>query len=455
MDVKAASAPRTRPRTLAGLLGLVAILLVILACGGPAPVEMIPVATLEPNVPAFRVISLVVDRLQARNGRDGSLQWDTRVPPTGPAILTSDPTAHVIYISVTSSPMVIAVNADDGRILWQFSECTGPDDHILLGSGRLYLTCGQAAAVGLDDPALATLYALDARTGAVLWKDAERHARALVGANVIAQTPGGLAALDGATGAILWQHTVDIIAETPSTASYLNPIDAFQFVVRIGPTGALYYSPDGVHAEALRASDGTLLWRSDAVQDISSAPTSEFTQYASVALATTDEVVTQGVFGVTVLRASDGTILWRHYQYPDGGGITTLLGDDGALYVAKYYGPSSATRVPEYPLAAFNPNDGSVRWDVNGPAASHPLLVLDGDTLVAGEPGEVSAFRTSDGARLWRQTAIYVDSIAADSHVLCVQAGALLYVLKLADGLKVWKQTLPSSGRTTPLLLAA
>jgi outer membrane protein assembly factor BamB len=270
---------------------------------------MIPLATLESNVSALRVIPLANDRLQARDGRDGKLLWDTRVPLTTQAILTSDPATNEIYISATSSPMLTTVSADDGHILWQFSICTGQDDHIPLGARSVYIICGQPAAAGLDDPNRTTLYALDARTGAVRWQAAERHARTLVDAKIVAQTPEGLAALDGATGAMLWQHAVDIAAET---ASAVAPLDTFAFVVRAGPTSTLYYSPDGLHVEALRSSEGTLLWRSRPVQDTASPPNGTFTQHAPIALATANEVVTQGIYGVTVLRASDGTLLRDH-----------------------------------------------------------------------------------------------------------------------------------------------
>jgi hypothetical protein len=55
------------------LIGLGALLLVILACGAPPPREMIPVATLEPDVFPFCVVSLAGDVLQSRAGRDAAL----------------------------------------------------------------------------------------------------------------------------------------------------------------------------------------------------------------------------------------------------------------------------------------------------------------------------------------------------------------------------------------------
>jgi outer membrane protein assembly factor BamB len=180
-----------------------------------------------------------------------------------------------------------------------------------------------------------------------------------------------------------------------------------------------------------------------------------FVQHASVAAATADEIVTQGIYGVTVLRASNGTPLWHHYQYPNGGGITTLVGDDGAVYVAAYFGPAVAKPENGEPLAALDPRDGSLRWDVRGPIEYHPLMLLDGETLITSEPDFMSAFGTADGTRRWEQQGIYTSYLTADAQVVCAQASSLLYVLKVADGLKVWKQTLPGSGQAAPLLLPA
>jgi len=441
---------RNRQQGLVGrLMGLLALALAILACGAPPPPEMIPVATLEPSVAPFRVVSLAGNMLQSRTGRDGKLQWEAHIGSVGPALLTPDAGAHVVYVSASSAPMVTAVSASTGRILWQFSRCTGPDTTILLGQGRVYLTCGQTAEAGPDAIALATMYALDAQTGAVLWTAAQQHARTIADANVITQTTTGLAALNGATGAVLWRRQVDI-----GPQGTVPPLDAFDFVVRVGP-GGLYYSPDGIYAEALQISSGALLWRSGPLRDPASAPNSTFIQHASVALATADEIVTQGIYGVTVLRTSDGTALWRHYQYPDGGGATMLVGDDGTVYVANYSGPPLVTPDPmgaSQPLAALNPRDGSLRWEAPGPVAFHPLVFLSGDTLFTGEP---SAFDTTNGARRWRQPYLHADYLAANASVLCLQEGPLLYALKVADGLKVWKQTLSASGRASPLLLPA
>lgn len=448
MDVKKVWATPRRGRRVALSVGLCALVLATLACGvRTSPREMIPLATLEPGVPAFRVVSLAGDVLQSRAGRDGKLQWEVHVGATGDALLTADDAAHVVYVSATSGPKVTAVNSSDGRILWQFAACVGPDNRVLLGTDRLYLTC---AAPGPDDVSLASIYALDVGTGAVLWTAAHQHARAIAGANIIAQTTTGLAALDGSTGALLWRHQVAIGPTPPVSA----PFDEFQFGVRVA-SARLYYSPDGIHAEALRTTDGALLWRSGPLRDPASAPNDTYVQHASVALATADVVVTQGLYGVTTLRASDGEILWRYYQYPDGGGISTLVSDDGSVYVANYFDPAVATPNPKLkdPLAALNSGDGSLRWDVEGPALNHPLMLLDGDTLIAAEPGEVSAFATARGTRRWLQVGLYANYLAADTQVVCVQAGVLLYALKLADGLKVWKQTLPAPGRTDPLLL--
>src|SRR5262245_23913289 len=110
----------------ARLMGFGALLLAILACGGPPPREMIPVATLEPDVAPFRVVSFAGTALQARAGRDGALQWSTPIDAKGPALLIAD--AGVIYLSARSAPMVTAIRASDGHILWQFTDCTGSDN---------------------------------------------------------------------------------------------------------------------------------------------------------------------------------------------------------------------------------------------------------------------------------------------------------------------------------------
>ncbi len=440
---------------IASVMVFCTLLLSILACGGMAPPEMIPVATLEPNFPLVRVVSLVDNTLQSHAARDGAIQWSTHLTSLRNTLLTSSADSHIVYVSIDQSPMVSAVDASTGRILWRFTTCARPDDRVLQSQDMLFVTCGQSGVTGPDDISLATVYALEAHTGFVLWKRPQQHAQAIAGEHLVVQTTTGVAALNAKTGKTIWEHQVDF---TPPSFE-LNGLDHFRFVVVVGPAG-MYYSPDGIHAEVLRASDGTLLWHTGKLQDTPSAPNDTYVQHTVVAVATANVVVTKGRFGVTALRPRDGKMLWNYYRYPNGGGISIAVDKDGTVYTSDYVSPSISKPMDGdfYALAALNSGDGTVRWRVPGSGQNLPTLVINEDTLLITGLGleSVSALRTEDGTTRWQWPYVLgVQDVVTASSFVVLQSYSALYLLKLSDGLKVWKQELPNSRQAAPLVLTA
>ena len=99
---------------------------------------------------------------------------------------------------------------------------------------------------------------------------------------------------------------------------------------------------------------------------------------------------------VYALRASDGSVLWR---YRGGeGDAASLTVAQGLVYFALQTGEIDALRA----------SDGSVLWRYTPqvPATQLPPLVADDLVLIALQDGSIDALRTSDSTLFWHRAMI-------------------------------------------------
>ena len=147
-------------------------------------------------------------------------------------------------------PDTFALDARTGKLLWQAS--TG------IGSGSP-LVVGGAVYVGGFGPAM---FALDATNGHIVWRDNMAHARPSTPATrngVIYFTADGVYAVSAANGRIRWRQA-------------LGADQSIAFTDVALARGALYFgrtNGSGVSAlYALNSSDGSILWHRDGLNQV-------------------------------------------------------------------------------------------------------------------------------------------------------------------------------------------
>jgi outer membrane protein assembly factor BamB len=180
----------------------------------------------------------------------GALLWTFDFPTTVDVNGGLTVTGGVVYVN-TSKGEIFALSAASGNQLWRFADPAATfNNGILVTDGILYTS----SAHDKKDNAGAVLFALQARTGRLLWQhplgatpfgDSAGLATGggLIFAAVLREPPGSsdpgvgvLSALNATTGQLLWQVPVagglSSIAENPGDVVYtgnsLGVIDAWQ-----------------------------------------------------------------------------------------------------------------------------------------------------------------------------------------------------------------------------------
>lgn len=191
-------------------------------------------------------------KVYAFNGTSGTILWTYT---TAGSIYTTPAVANgLLYVS--SGPgIVYALNAGTGALVWkkQFGSTIGPPKSLAGTQG------GQAVANGVlyvevqrSGPTY-DLYALDAGTGALIWRAASvgYATPAIANGVVYAATGDQISALNAATGATIWQSQVYGAARSPVVANGVVYVGSWYLIGDESGDGTI---------TALRASDGVSLW---------------------------------------------------------------------------------------------------------------------------------------------------------------------------------------------------
>jgi outer membrane protein assembly factor BamB len=203
------------------------------------------------------------------------------------------------------------------------------------------------------------LYALNARTGALLWSydmGSIFSSPAVVnGVAYIGSDDGNMYALNAKTGDLLWSYGTGDLVESPPTVEY----------------GVVYFGSVNGSLYALNASTGALLWSYAANEIYSPA-------------------VAKGVVYLTTfngkayaLKASTGVLLWSYVSPNDTQGTSAPAVADGLVYVV--------TNLDQ--IYALNARTGAVVWSSNVAffAVSSPAVANGGGLFWLGRLQRVRA----------------------------------------------------------------
>jgi outer membrane protein assembly factor BamB len=204
-----------------------------------------------------------------------------------------------------------------------------------------------------------------------VWMDHNVSVTVVDGVTYAGTADNAVYALRSSNGLMLWHTKIDgAVEESPVVVNGIVYVGSF-----VGQYGPAYFS-------ALRASDGTVLWRYSSNSYIYAPTIGDGIVY----------IASQGN-DITALRASDGTSLW-HFTAPPGSGyqITSLL--NGVLYVNVGADGQSGS---VYALRASN---GTVLWRYTTDGFVN-MFMSPNEVVYVFSQNKLSALRAGDGHQLW------------------------------------------------------
>jgi len=256
------------------------------------------------------------------------------------------------------------------KLVWHYVERPLLEFPPVYAAGRLYAVNNSGTA-----------FALDAETGKVLW---ERRIGRLNASSpayhqgrlyIVNLVPGHIVKLDAATGKVLWNHPLPGRAESSPLVlgssvyfgcenDYLYSLSTVNGNIRWktrlgGPIkaapafrdGVLYVGDYGGDMNAVRASDGKLIWQSGSLGTGVSG--GEF--YSTPAVAFGRVYAGNNDGRVYSYDQQDGTLAWTHstggYVY-SGPTVATTPTTPPTVYIGSFDGN----------IYALNAKDGETRW---------------------------------------------------------------------------------------------
>jgi len=254
------------------------------------------------------------------------------------------------------------------------------------------------------------MYALNARSGALLWSYPTGgwiHSSPAVANGVvyIGSDDGNLYALDAGTGTLLWSYFTGWheVESSPTVAD-----------------GVVYMGSSGGNLYALDASSGTLLWNSPTYDEFSTPAVANGTVYVGSLNSY-----------VYALNATTGTVVW---SYRTGGDVDASPAvANGVVYVGSL----------DYSVYALDAGTGVKLWSyptgfwiLSSPAVAHGVV------YVGSSDGNLYALAASTGALLWSYPrgggANVLWSSPAVANGVVYVGGPELYALDARTGAKLW-----------------
>lgn len=430
---------KRRPRPLfiwtgAGAIGLaITLVSATLLLNHPTSARpMIPQAPLS--------IYLSSSDLRAFDARDGHMRWRYESKDAAGAPLLVD---NVLYLGAFDGK-VTAIKAADGSILWTYQIEGAQGDALVdqVTDGVVYVGY-QARGTTLQQ-----IYALDALTGALLWRfDDGAFVSGVVNGIVYVysypdeiQTPdANVYALNASDGSVRWQF------QAPTRWKHILRVADGQVYIFGYPT------PDGSvngTLSVLNASDGSLRW-SYAPADLEAMGDVEVEHGLAYVVWAEGGILfgKSGAIFLTALDEANGATRWQQTLGQASNALVPFFVDNGVIYTMEGFDG----------LTAYNEADGRLLWQalqgqVRIFATADGVIYLSVTTYSANAPSVVMALNASDGSIRW-QSARYAISGTLNSGVLyCVlypYAGpddynpnlhSLLFALNASDGLLRWSE---------------
>ena len=336
--------------------------------------------------------ALDTETIYALWASDGVTRWHHT--PTL-SVLAVD--AGVIYLQ--SGPYAVsALRANDGKTLWS------KQSYDLFGSG--FLTEAHQTLYTYQSSA-GVLIALQGDTGVQRWKTrlpAPAAFQVSNGAVYVLSHQGQVLAVSEETGTVLWHVSLDT-SSAPSTPALL-----------VLPQGMLYAYT--TQLTALQASTGHLLWQ-DAGQGWR-PPLSVPDESAPVLQMQQGILYLRTLQEIDAVRASDGQLLWRH----SAGIYTTAQLGDGFLYTVGSSDPRAGYRDV---VEALRTSDGQLLWRYQATASSAQLSVtataMSVYLLSVESTATLLAKQATDGTVMWESSVKAATMLFADESLYLGLAG--------------------------------
>jgi eukaryotic-like serine/threonine-protein kinase len=279
----------------------------------------------------------------AYNGKTGQPLWQNNIGLnnySSPAVANG-----IVYVGTDT---LYALNAKSGKVIWTY-KTGGYIGSPIVDNGVLYF--------GSYD---SNVYALDAATGKLLWSynthSPANSSPAVANGMVYIAEDASVIALNASSGTEQWTFSVG--SGTPTVANgivYISGNDNNLYALNAS-TGALVWKKavSGVEYEALAVANGMLFFGTDnSIMYAFNAQTGTqiwaFTAKSlfSVSPAIANGVVYIGDFGTDLyaLNANTGKMLWT-YEVRGGNTSSTMVVVNGSVYVSEDYGGFYAFRLP-------------------------------------------------------------------------------------------------------------
>lgn len=318
--------------------------------------------------------------VHALNAATGKLIWQQKVDnvrmDASPVVADG-----LVIVSTSSAAGMYAFDALTGALRWKQTLSTGPVFSAKVADKTIYVLASHKAFWEANEQNFTTLYALDLSSGSVKWS---------------------------------FQAGKQTVMGALSNMDENCPLLAGSTVYFGGSDGLLY---------AVDASKGTLKWSYSSNAPFYTSPVwLNKTVYAGDANGS-----------LLAINDSTGSLKWKiHDSFTIHAGIST----DQKLLFVPYDGPAT--------LAAYSPDDGKKRWLYrpltfisSAPTAAHGLL------YTGCENGIFYALDAQTGTITWEahllSSSITVATVVGD--VIYVGGGNTLYALNCRTGLRKWAYT--------------
>ena len=313
--------------------------------------------------------------------------------------------------------------------------------------GRIY-TLDSRARLSATSTAGAPLWATNIAAPGDREDDATGAGLAYEGGKIFATTGfAELVALDAASGAVLWRQGFDAgVGGAPTVAG-----------------GMVYVVARDGSAWAIRAADGKVAWQMGAapgaagVSGVSAPAVND--RLAIFPFASGEMVATLRQSGLTLWQAKvAGARLGRGYAV-----VSDLTGDP-VIVGERLYAGSSAGK-----LAAFDVNTGERLWTADEGAMS-PVQVAGGSVFLVSDEGRLVRLDAATGETLWaealphyvkdkikrqREIHVHFGPVLAGNKLFVASSDGLLRSFDAASGALLGQAEIPGGAATDPIVAGA
>jgi outer membrane protein assembly factor BamB len=333
----------------------------------------------------------------------GSLSWRSILPQASPSSLTIS--GNILYITAQNG-MLYAINTTSGHLLWSKQFPLNPFIQTLNGIVYVYVN---------DMAPLTSLWALQSSHGTLLWQVQETTFSRIIannsGVTLLQNEDRAVEALRTSDGRVLWSQPVYADVNTPIVAG----------------AQAAYLDTNGGQLTALDISTGNILWHTQQKHVITgSLVLNDNTLY----LASVDN-------SIYTFRVQDGKQVWQKDMHQIIDGDMTITG--GRLYIHTNDGLEHA----------LQSETGATLWTtfIGQPAAyqhiSEPntyaqnVQTTTRIVYITEQDGIVNALRFTNGQLLWTRQITHLPQTLGD-NLFAVTTNGTVVLLNPDNGHFLW-----------------